>query len=157
TAVDGLLGATPELLVRRARGLVTSRVLAGTIQRTGDDEAYLARAASLARSASSSPVRRSGSGACGLAGPVLEGSAGARVRRGLLDGFAGTVRGEHQCARRPLRAPSAERDAPGQRRDGGAAAGPCRDVLTAGGRPAASHRCGVRDTGRARGRGHRRP
>ena len=36
--VDGLFGATPELLVRRERGLVTSRVLAGTIRRTGDDE-----------------------------------------------------------------------------------------------------------------------
>lgn len=49
-AVDGLLGATPELLVRSERGLVTSRVLAGTIRRTGDDEADLARAAILAHS-----------------------------------------------------------------------------------------------------------
>ena len=49
-AVDGLVGATPELLVRRERGLVTSRVLAGTIRRTGDDEHDLALAASLARS-----------------------------------------------------------------------------------------------------------
>ena len=49
-AVDGLIGATPELLVRRERGLVSSRVLAGTIPRTGDDEADLMRAASLARS-----------------------------------------------------------------------------------------------------------
>ncbi len=49
-AVDALVGATPELLVRRERGLISSRVLAGTIQRTGDDEADLARAASLARS-----------------------------------------------------------------------------------------------------------
>jgi menaquinone-specific isochorismate synthase len=48
--VDGLVGATPELLIRRERGLVTSRVLAGTIQRTGDDEHDLALAASLARS-----------------------------------------------------------------------------------------------------------
>jgi len=48
--VDGLLGATPELLVRRERGLVTSRVLAGTIQRTGDDPRDLALAAALARS-----------------------------------------------------------------------------------------------------------
>lgn len=48
--VDGLLGATPELLVRRERGLVTSRVLAGTIRRTGDDEHDLALAATLARS-----------------------------------------------------------------------------------------------------------
>jgi menaquinone-specific isochorismate synthase len=49
-AVDGLVGATPELLVRREKGLVTSRVLAGTIRRSGDDEHDHALAASLARS-----------------------------------------------------------------------------------------------------------
>jgi menaquinone-specific isochorismate synthase len=49
-SVDGLLGATPEMLVRLERGLITSRVLAGTIRRTGDDEHDLALAASLARS-----------------------------------------------------------------------------------------------------------
>lgn len=49
-AVDGLVGATPEMLVRLERGLVTSRVLAGTIQRSGHDEKDLALAASLARS-----------------------------------------------------------------------------------------------------------
>jgi len=48
--VDGLFGATPEMLVRRERGLVTSRVLAGTIRRTGDDGHDLALAATLARS-----------------------------------------------------------------------------------------------------------
>jgi menaquinone-specific isochorismate synthase len=48
--VDGMFGATPELLVRRERGLVTSRVLAGTIRRTGDDDRDLALAATLARS-----------------------------------------------------------------------------------------------------------
>jgi len=48
--VAGLFGATPELLVRRERGLVTSRVLAGTIRRTGDDAHDLALAATLARS-----------------------------------------------------------------------------------------------------------
>jgi menaquinone-specific isochorismate synthase len=48
--VDGLFGATPEMLVRRERGLVTSRVLAGTIRRTGDDERDIALAATLARS-----------------------------------------------------------------------------------------------------------
>ena len=48
--VDGLFGATPEMLVRRERGLVMSRVLAGTIRRTGDDERDLALAATLARS-----------------------------------------------------------------------------------------------------------
>ena len=49
-SVDGLIGATPELLVRREKGLVTSRVLAGTIRRTGDDARDLSLAASLARS-----------------------------------------------------------------------------------------------------------
>ncbi|WP_310961395.1 isochorismate synthase [Nocardioides terrisoli] len=48
--VDGLFGATPEMLVRREKGLVTSRVLAGTIRRTGDDEHDLRLAATLARS-----------------------------------------------------------------------------------------------------------
>jgi menaquinone-specific isochorismate synthase len=49
-AVDGLVGATPEMLVKLEKGLVTSRVLAGTIRRTGDDAHDLALAASLARS-----------------------------------------------------------------------------------------------------------
>jgi menaquinone-specific isochorismate synthase len=48
--VDGLVGATPELLCRLERGLITSRVLAGTIRRTGDDAHDLALAGSLARS-----------------------------------------------------------------------------------------------------------
>ncbi|MEY3101092.1 MAG: hypothetical protein RL435_238 [Actinomycetota bacterium] len=49
-SVANLVGATPELLVRLNKGLVTSRILAGTIQRTGDDQRDLALAASLARS-----------------------------------------------------------------------------------------------------------
>ncbi|MCL1898694.1 MAG: isochorismate synthase [Micrococcales bacterium] len=49
-SIDGLIGATPELLVRSVGGLVTSRVLAGTIRRTGQDQADLARAGALARS-----------------------------------------------------------------------------------------------------------
>lgn len=48
--VDGLVGATPEMLLRRESGLVTSRVLAGTIRRTGDETRDLASAAALARS-----------------------------------------------------------------------------------------------------------
>lgn len=48
--VDGLVGATPEMLLRRENGLVTSRVLAGTIQRTGENIRDLASAAALARS-----------------------------------------------------------------------------------------------------------
>ncbi len=48
--VEGLFGATPEMLVRRERGLVTSRVLAGTIRRTGDDDQDSRLAGSLARS-----------------------------------------------------------------------------------------------------------
>lgn len=49
-SVEGLVGSTPEMLVRRDKGMVTSRVLAGTIRRTGDDARDLALAASLARS-----------------------------------------------------------------------------------------------------------
>lgn len=49
-AVDGLVGATPELLIRLSRGMVTSRVLAGTIPRSGDDARDLVLAGSLARS-----------------------------------------------------------------------------------------------------------
>lgn len=48
--VDGFFGSTPEMLVRLQGGLVTSRVLAGTIRRTGDDSRDLSLAASLARS-----------------------------------------------------------------------------------------------------------
>lgn len=48
--VDGFFGSTPEMLVRLERGLVTSRVLAGTIRRTGDDAHDNALAGSLARS-----------------------------------------------------------------------------------------------------------
>ena len=46
----GLVGATPELLVRLSKSLVTSRILAGTIRKTGDDERDLALSGSLARS-----------------------------------------------------------------------------------------------------------
>jgi menaquinone-specific isochorismate synthase len=49
-AVDGLVGSTPELLVRVAGRLVTSRVLAGTIRRTGSLARDEALAGSLARS-----------------------------------------------------------------------------------------------------------
>jgi menaquinone-specific isochorismate synthase len=48
--VDGLVGASPEMLVRREAGLAVSRVLAGTIQRTGDDVHDLNLAAALAKS-----------------------------------------------------------------------------------------------------------
>jgi menaquinone-specific isochorismate synthase len=36
-AVDGLVGATPEMLIRREGDQVTSRVLAGTIRRSSDE------------------------------------------------------------------------------------------------------------------------
>jgi menaquinone-specific isochorismate synthase len=52
-SVAGMVGATPELLVRSEKGLVGSRVLAGTIRRTGrgmDDDADLLHAAHLAQS-----------------------------------------------------------------------------------------------------------
>lgn len=48
--VDNLMGATPEMLVRKLGGLATSRVLAGTIQRTGETDQDLALASALARS-----------------------------------------------------------------------------------------------------------
>ena len=48
--VEGLFGATPEMLIRRERGLLTSRVLAGTIRRTGDEEHDSRLAGSLAHS-----------------------------------------------------------------------------------------------------------
>jgi menaquinone-specific isochorismate synthase len=44
-AVDGLLGATPEMLVRLEKGVATSRVLAGTLPRTAGGSATLARSA----------------------------------------------------------------------------------------------------------------
>jgi menaquinone-specific isochorismate synthase len=49
-SISGLVGATPELLLRLTRGMITSRVLAGTISKTGNDERDLALAGSLARS-----------------------------------------------------------------------------------------------------------
>ncbi|MEI6867811.1 MAG: isochorismate synthase [Actinomycetes bacterium] len=48
--VANLLGATPELLVRLSKSLVTSRVLAGTIRKTHDEQKDFALAASLAKS-----------------------------------------------------------------------------------------------------------
>ncbi|MDO5676052.1 MAG: isochorismate synthase [Propionibacteriaceae bacterium] len=48
--VDGMIGATPELLVRREGGLVTSRVLAGTVWSDDDDADPLRLATRLARS-----------------------------------------------------------------------------------------------------------
>ena len=49
-SVDGLLGATPEMLVRLRDGVATSRVLAGTLRRTGDANQDLRQSDSLARS-----------------------------------------------------------------------------------------------------------
>ncbi len=46
-SVDGLLGATPELLVRREGDHVTSRVLAGTVRRRGEDAVDAGLAAEL--------------------------------------------------------------------------------------------------------------
>jgi len=43
-AVDGLVGATPELLVRRTGDVVSSRVLAGTVRRGDAPDASLAEA-----------------------------------------------------------------------------------------------------------------
>jgi menaquinone-specific isochorismate synthase len=49
-SVDGLFGATPEVYVRLERGVATSRVLAGTIRRSGDSARDVEQASSLARS-----------------------------------------------------------------------------------------------------------
>lgn len=49
-AFDGLLGATPEMLVRLEKGLATSRVLAGTLRRTGDPAKDLRKGTALAGS-----------------------------------------------------------------------------------------------------------
>ena len=48
--VDGMVGATPELLLRREGGLVTSRVLAGTVWGDGDAPDAVSLASRLARS-----------------------------------------------------------------------------------------------------------
>lgn len=48
--IDGLVGSTPEMLVRRERGLTTSRVLAGTVPRVeGVDDAQRAALVSSAK------------------------------------------------------------------------------------------------------------
>ncbi|MCU1594600.1 MAG: isochorismate synthase [Frankiales bacterium] len=49
-AVDGLIGATPEMLVRLRDGVATSRVLAGTLRRSGDANQDLLRSDDLSRS-----------------------------------------------------------------------------------------------------------
>ena len=49
-SVDGLVGASPEMLVRLQDGLAMSRVLAGTIRRDGTEELDLKLAHALARS-----------------------------------------------------------------------------------------------------------
>ncbi len=46
-SVDGLVGATPELLIRRQGERVTSRVLAGTVRRSSDEDRDGALAAAL--------------------------------------------------------------------------------------------------------------
>jgi menaquinone-specific isochorismate synthase len=48
--VGDLIGATPELLVRLNKSLVTSRVLAGTIRKTGNDTKDATLAGSLSKS-----------------------------------------------------------------------------------------------------------
>ena len=46
-AIDGFIGATPELLIRRSGGRIASHPLAGTAARSGDAEADQAAAAAL--------------------------------------------------------------------------------------------------------------
>ncbi len=50
-SVDGLIGATPEMLVRRIGDTVTSRVLAGTVRRSSDASSDASLAESLLESA----------------------------------------------------------------------------------------------------------
>jgi menaquinone-specific isochorismate synthase len=52
--IDGMVGATPELLLRRQGGLVTSRVLAGTVWHDPEGSDPLLLAAELARSSKDS-------------------------------------------------------------------------------------------------------
>jgi hypothetical protein len=128
-AVDGLVGATPELLVRREKGLVTSRVLAGTIRRTGDDGHDLALAASLARSSKDLEEHeyavRSVADALAPALLVDERAGGAvraaphqrhasgdrrcrgARRRGLLTGPAASLHPRRRCAAPPRPSPTA--------------------------------------------------
>ena len=49
-AVDGLLGATPEMLLRLRDGVATSRVLAGTLRRSGNANQDLRQSEGLSRS-----------------------------------------------------------------------------------------------------------
>ncbi len=99
-AVDGLVGATPELLVRREKGLVTSRVLAGTIRPTGDD--------------AHDPRSR------GVAGALVEGPRGARVRRAVRGRRARAALLVDERARGAVRPAPLQRHAPGHRRGRGA-------------------------------------
>ena len=94
--VDGLFGATPELLVRRERG---PGHLAGAGRH---DPAYRRR--------------RARPGAGRHAGPVVEGPRGARVRRPLGRRLARAALLVDERARGAVRPAPAQRHAPGHRR-----------------------------------------
>ncbi len=133
-SVDGLVGATPELLVRREKGLVTSRVLAGTIRRTGDDAHDLALAA--------------------RAGPLEQGPGGARVRRAL-----GRARRSRRTARRrtcPRRRSCCTWRTSCTSRPTSPACSPTTSSGLAAGRRAAPVRGGLRHADHVRGRPDRR-
>ena len=82
-AVDGLVGATPELLIRRTAGTVQSRVLAGTSWPDDDRRARRARSGRAAARLGEGPARAHAGG--GLAGrgaaPAVHGPRRCRARR----------------------------------------------------------------------------
>ena len=95
--VDGLLGATPEVLVSLQHGVARSRVLAGTLQRSGDPAYDRFQAGALVKSS--------------------KGPGRARLRGELRRRGAGPLLLVGRGARRAVRAAPGQRDAPGQRRD----------------------------------------
>ena len=131
--IDGLVGATPEMLVRREAGLATSRVLAGTIRRSGDDDHDLSLG--------------------GGAGPVQQGPGGARVRGRLGRAALAPFCSGMNVPGRAVRAGAAQRLAPGHRRHRGRRPG--RSLARARGRPA-SERRRLRHADRRRPRADRR-
>ena len=94
--VDGLFGATPEMLVRRERG-------PGDLAGAGRDHPPHRR-------------RRAGPRAGRDPGPVVEGPRGARVRRALGRRRAGPALLVDERARGAVRAAPAQRHAPRHRR-----------------------------------------
>lgn len=79
-AVDGLVGATPEMLVRVRGGEIRSRVLAGTVPRTADPESahVLAALTAGARGAADTQAHPTGGGRPGEADPRMRLASSAK-------------------------------------------------------------------------------